>query len=132
MAEMSAETAVRRVLNRIDAAWRQRRFDDLELCFDACAVIVGPNYQQYAVGQKECANSYREFATNAAVIEYEESDHQLRIWPDTAVYTFTWQMTYTRDKGPKREAGTDQIVLGRIGDEWRVLFRYIYFAPTSQ
>jgi hypothetical protein len=131
MVDISAETAVRSVLNRIDAAWRLKKFDDLEQCFDESAVIVGPNYRQYAVGPKECANSYREFATNAAVIEYAESDHQLRIWPDTAVYTFTWQMTYTRDKGPNREVGTDQIVLGRFGESWRVLFRYIYFAPTT-
>ena len=131
MAHLSAEAAVRMVLNRIDAAWRLKHFDDLEQCFDESAVIVGPNYQQYAAGQKECANSYREFSTNAAVIEYEESDHQLRIWPDTAVYTFTWKMTYNRDKGPKSEAGTDQIVLGRLGEGWRVLFRYIYFAPSA-
>jgi hypothetical protein len=74
--------------------------------------------------------SYREFACNASVLDYSESEHQLRAWPDTAVYTFAWQMTYERENGPKRESGTDQLVLGRIGACWRVLFRYIYFSPA--
>ena len=131
MSDRPSESAIRAVLTRIHTAWRAKEFDGLEECFDANAVIVGPNYQQYAVGRKACAESYREFATNAAVLEYEESDHQLRLWPDTAVYTFTWQMTYARDRGPKREAGTDQLVLGRSGEEWRVLFRYIHFQPST-
>ena len=80
--------------------------------------------------QKACAESYREFASNAAVIDYSESEHKLREWQDTAVYTFSWQMTYAREQGPKRESGTDQLVLGRHGTDWRVLFRYIYFTPS--
>lgn len=131
MSDAAAQRAVRQVLTRIDAAWRTKQFDGFDRCFADDAVIVGPHYQPYAIGRKACADSYREFATNAAILEYEESDHQLRLWPDTAVYTFAWQMTYARDGGPKRDAGTDQLFLGRFGDDWRVLFRYIHFAPTT-
>jgi ketosteroid isomerase-like protein len=131
MSNTSAENAIRSVLSRIDAAWRAKNFDGLEECFDEEAVIVGPNYAQYAVGRKACAESYREFACNAAVLEYLESKHKLRKWQDTAVYTFAWQMTYARDQGPQRESGTDQLVLGRNGTDWRVLFRYIHFVPSK-
>ncbi len=131
MSGTSAEEAILAVVTRLDAAWRTKQFDGLEQCFDDNAVIVGPNYQQYAVGRRACAESYREFAGNAAVMDYEESDRRLRCWADTAVYTFAWKMTYARDEGPQREAGTDQLVLGRLGEDWRVLFRYIYFAPST-
>jgi ketosteroid isomerase-like protein len=130
MSKISAENAIRSVLSRIDAAWRTKKFEELEECFDEEAVIVGPNYAECAVGRKACAESYREFASNAAVIDYSESEHKLREWQDTAVYTFSWQMTYAREQGPKRESGTDQLVLGRHGTDWRVLFRYIYFTPS--
>jgi ketosteroid isomerase-like protein len=131
MPDTSIENAIRLVLMRIDAAWRERQFDGLEECFDEDAVIVGPGYAEYAVGGKACAESYREFASNASVLDYSESEHKLRTWPDTAVYTFAWKMTYVRENGAKRESGTDQLVLGRRGVHWRVLFRYIYFAPTG-
>jgi ketosteroid isomerase-like protein len=130
MPDISVENTIRSVLTRIDAAWREKKFDGLEECFDDGAVIVGPNYAEYAVGGKACAESYRDFACNASVLDYSEREHKLHAWPDTAVYTFAWQMTYERENGPKLESGTDQLVLGRFGARWRVLFRYIYFAPA--
>lgn len=131
MSDTSAEDAIRSVLARIHCAWREKKFDGLEDCFHDEAVIVGPNFTEYASGGKACAESYREFAANAAVLDYSESDHRLRAWSDTAVYTFAWQMTYARESGPKRESGTDQLVLGRVGDSWRVMFRYIFFSPPT-
>jgi ketosteroid isomerase-like protein len=125
------ESAIRSVLSRINAAWREKRFVGLDDCFAEDAVIVGPNFTLYAEGQRPCADSYREFAMNAAVLEYSEANHALRLWPDTAVYTFSWKMTYQRDAGPKQENGTDQLVLSRIRDDWKVIFRFIYFAVST-
>jgi ketosteroid isomerase-like protein len=131
MADASTEKAIRSVMARISAAWQHKDFEGLDDCFDENAVIVGPNYVPFAAGRKACADSYREFATNAAIVDYSENSHQLHMWPQTGVYTFNWQMAYTRDAGVKRESGTDQFVLGRTGEDWRVLFRYIYFSPSN-
>ena len=38
-------------------------------------------------------------------------------------------MTYRRDGEPKRERGTDQLVLQRGGEGWQVVWRYIFFQP---
>lgn len=54
---MSAESAIREVLTRIDAAWRNKAFDGLERCFHEHAVIVGPGYVEYAKGRDKCAGS---------------------------------------------------------------------------
>jgi ketosteroid isomerase-like protein len=128
---MSAESAVRETLARIDAAWRNREFDGLEQCFHEQAVIVGPGYAEYANGRSKCAESYREFATNTDVLNYSEDSHNLRIWETVAVYTFQWRMTYRRDEGPKREQGTDQLVLQQAPEGWQVTWRYIYFQPAG-
>ncbi len=64
----SAEHPVREVIAKIDAAWRLKQFDGLDECFHEEAVIVGPGYAEFARGRKKCAESYREFATNAAVL----------------------------------------------------------------
>jgi hypothetical protein len=126
-----SEAEVRAVLGRIEAAWKEKRFDGLDECFDEEAVIVGPNFVVFASGRTACAESYREFAANAAVLAYSESDHALRLWERTAVYSFSWRMTYERDGGPRAEYGTDQLILGFSQRTWRVLFRYINFAPSS-
>ena len=125
------EADVRAVLARIEAAWKEKHCDDLEECFDEQAVIVGPHHAVFAAGRPACAQSYREFATNATVLAYSESDHALRLWEGTAVYTFAWRMTYQRDGGPKSEFGTDQLILGLSERAWRVLYRFINFAPSS-
>jgi hypothetical protein len=133
MSHAARDAAIRSVLSRIDAAWRDKRFDGLDDCFDENAVIVGPTYvTQYATGRAACADSYREFARNPAILKYTESDHQLLSWPDAAVYTFSWEIVFQLGHGPQRESGTDQLVLSRFDNSWRVVFRYIYFAPSGR
>jgi uncharacterized protein (TIGR02246 family) len=129
--DKSSKHAVRAVIAKIDAAWRLKEFDGLDECFDENAVIVGPGYAEFARGREKCANSYREFATNAAVLSYSESSHTLRTWESTAVYTFAWEMEYRRKEGPKREAGTDQLVFEVTDGRWRLVWRYIYFEPSA-
>lgn len=128
---MSAEKAIRAILAKIDAAWRNKELDGLDQCFHEHAVIVGPGYVEYANGRSKCAESYREFATNANVLDYSEASHSLRIWETVAVYTFQWNMTYRRDGGPRQEQGTDQLVLQQGPEGWQIAWRYIYFQPAD-
>ena len=124
---MTDEASVRSVVDRIASAWRSKDFDGLERCFHENAVIVGPAYVQYASGRRQCADSYREFATNAEVLSYSESGHALRLWETTATFTFAWEMTYRRDGRPKTEKGTDELVLQKSASGWQVVWRYVYF-----
>ncbi len=122
---------IRKVIGLINSAWREKQFDGLEECFHEKAVIVGPGYVEFANGREKCAESYREFATNADVLEYTESGHKLRSWDSTAVYTFSWKMMYQRENGPKTEEGTDELLLELGSSGWQVVWRYIYFQPSS-
>ncbi len=128
---MPDETAIRKVIGIIDAAWKTKQFDGLEDCFHQKAVIVGPGFVEFAAGGEKCAESYREFASNAAVLEYSESSHVLRTWETSAVYTFNWRMTYQRESGPKSEEGTDQLFFELGSSGWQVVWRYIYFQPST-
>jgi ketosteroid isomerase-like protein len=121
------EEAIRAVLKRLEDGWRHQHFAGLDSCFASDAVIVGPGGMVYAAGGAACAESYREFAANAEVLEYSESEHALRIWPGTAIYTFKWQMAYAREAGAKRECGTDELVLSIVDGEWRIVYRNIHF-----
>jgi hypothetical protein len=126
------EAAVREVLGRIEAAWKSKSFDGLDDCFHPDALITGPEYIVYAAGRAACAESYREFAAHASVLDYSESNHALHIWGGVAVFTWAWTMTYQREAGLRSESGTDQLTLGRDGGRWSVLFRHIHFAPSPE
>lgn len=128
---MSTEKEIREIIAKIDAAWRSKVFDGLEQCFHEHAVIVGPGYVECANGRSKCAESYREFATNADVLDYSEESHNLRIWSAVAVYTFHWHMTFRRDGGLRREQGTDLLVLQHGPEGWQVVWRYVYFQPDG-
>jgi ketosteroid isomerase-like protein len=128
---MTAETAVRKIIATIDAAWKAKQFDGLEACFHEKAVIVGPGFVEFAAGRDKCAESYREFANNAAVLEYSESQHMLRVWESAAVYAFAWRMTYQRESGPKTEEGTDQLFFAFGPSGWQVIWRYIHFQTAD-
>jgi ketosteroid isomerase-like protein len=127
----SAEHAIREVIAKIDAAWRLKQFDGLDECFHKDVVIVGPNYVEMACGREQCAESYREFATNAEVLSYRESSHALRTWETTAVYTFAWEMQYQRQESPRRESGTDQLVFELAQSRWQLVWRCLCFGPSE-
>jgi len=128
---MDSEAEIRGVIAKIDAAWRAKEFSGLESCFHRDAQIVGPEYVRYAVGRDKCADSYREFATNADVLAYDERAHDLYVWDSIAIYTFHWRMTYQRSSGPKEEQGTDQLVLQKNQEGWQVVWRHIFFKATN-
>ena len=53
----------------------------------------------------------------------------LRVWAATAVYTYSWEMIYEREKGVKKENGTDQLIFERTSEGWQMAWRHIDFHP---
>ncbi len=128
----SDRTAVRAVVAQINSAWRNRDFDALPECFADDAVMVGPDYAELGRGRAFFVDSYRDFAVGADVLDYEESEPLVDVFGDVAICAYRWTITYRRDGGPQTEHGSDQFVLTRTNSRWRVVWRYIYFAPATQ
>lgn len=92
---------------------------------------MGPGYLEFARGRDQCAEGFREFATNAGALDYSDAGHALRTWETTAIYTYAWKMTYQREQGPNHDSGTDQLVF-----QWGAYLklsrpRWVKFAPLS-
>jgi hypothetical protein len=122
-----ASESVRALIERINAAWRQKRLDGLDECFHPDALIVGPGHKVMARSRSACVESYRAFASDAGVLEYSEADHAVNVWGTTAVCTYSWIMTYQRGAVSSREAGTDQFVCTFESGQWLVVWRAIMF-----
>jgi len=127
----SAKVDVRSVVARINRAWRDKDFSALPECFVEDAVMVGPDYVELGRGRAFFVASYREFATGAGVLDYAESDPLIEVFGDVAICAYRWTMTYERDGEARRESGSDQFVLSRIGKQWRVVWRCIFFQPQA-
>jgi uncharacterized protein (TIGR02246 family) len=122
---------IRTLVEDINKAWRLGRVDQLHEFFHPDMVIVGPGYQEACRGRFACVESYREFAANARVHEYTESDFKIGVWDETAVCTYAWIMTYERGGKQSRETGTDQFVFSRRSGRWVALWRYINFGTKE-
>jgi uncharacterized protein (TIGR02246 family) len=120
-----------RLIRHLNEAWKSGRTDQLNDLFHTDMVMVGPGFQELVRGRAACVESYREFAANAKVHDYTESDFKIGVWGDAAICTYSWSMTYERAGEQSRETGTDQFVLSRQADKWLIVYRYIYFEPTK-
>ncbi len=127
----TAKDEVRGVIAQINRAWRNHDFAALPECFAEDAVMTGPDYVELGRGRAFFVDSYREFATGAAVLDYSEAEPLIEIFGDVAICAYRWTMTYRRDDRPQTESGSDQFVLSRIGPRWRVVWRYILFQPQA-
>jgi len=125
----AAKDEVRSVIAQINRARCDNDFAALPERFAEDAVMVGPDYIELGRGRSFFVESYREFATGAAVLDYCQSEPLVEIFGNVAICAYRWTMTYRRDDRPQTESGSDQFVLSRIATRWRVVWRYIFFQP---
>jgi len=125
-----ARQAVADAVAQINRAWQNNDFAALLECFAEEAVMVGPGYKVLGRGRSFFVESYREFATSAAILQYSESDPVVEVFDQIAICAYSWTMTYRRDGAPSTEVGSDQFVLVRSNSKWQVLWRYLCFHPS--
>ena len=111
------------LLRRISNSWLNREFDALRELFHEKMVIVRPTFHERSEGRESCVQSYRTFAENAVVENYEESDHQIDICGSSAVASYHFDLTYQMGGRRFRETGRDLVVLTLEGQQWQVAWR---------
>jgi uncharacterized protein (TIGR02246 family) len=112
----------------INTAWRAGAFERLSALFHPDMVIAGPAGTIYARGRDACVESYRAFATQAEVLEYDAEAPVVQVWDDvTAVVAYAWSMTYRREGVTSTESGSDQFVCLLCGERWQAVHRLIVF-----
>jgi hypothetical protein len=120
---------LRRLLKRINDAWRQGRAGELGEYFHEDMVIVGPGLQPLGKGREVCVKSYQDFAQSATILDYKDSDPAIEVWGDTAVASFGWEITYEMKSQTSRDVGQDLFVFRRENHTWRAVWRAVLFSP---
>ena len=123
----AATDEIRRALDALNAAWRERRFTDLAECFDDQVVMRGPGLVELLRGRDALVKSYADFMTKSDLTEYIESGHAVDRWGDIAVARFDWSMTWIQHGKTDRASGQDLFVFQQRGTRWVAVERVMLY-----
>ena len=123
-----ASNEVRQTLDRLNLAWREKRFAEMEPVLDEHIVMKGPGLKTLARGRSALVRTYVDFMSNSTVTAYEESNHAIHVNQSTAVATYDWSMTWEEQAGKQASgSGQDMFVFEQRGSQWVAVLRLILF-----
>ena len=123
--------AVAEIVLRINDAWRQGRYDELNTYFHPDVVVVPPGFSDSVVGRESCVQSYKDFTAAATIHEFVASEPVVEIWGETTVATCGFTIAYEMSGQSHREVGTDILVFTRERDTWLVVWRTLVANPVK-
>jgi ketosteroid isomerase-like protein len=125
--------AIRRLVSRVNDAWLKGSAEEISATLDRCfaeeMVIWGPDCREAARGKEACVKSYVDFASQAVVKHCTLADPTVHRVGDTAIASYSWDMTYLLSNREYFDTGHDVLVLNRARGEWRIVWRMIL--PSS-
>jgi hypothetical protein len=114
---------VRDAIAAINQAWRSGRVSDMIPYLHQDIVMTFPGFAGSVVGRDKLIAGFEEFCTNARVLEYTESDHQVEVVGNTAVVSYQFNMVYERPEYRERSQGRDLWVFQWSSDRWVAVWR---------
>ena len=118
---------IRLLLNKINDAWLkgppEKLAEALSDCFHDGIVIKGPGFQAMGRGKEPCVKSYVDFVRQARVRSCTLSEPEIDHFGDTAIATYSWEMTYELDGHEYHDSGHDLFVLSRVEGRWLAVWR---------
>jgi uncharacterized protein (TIGR02246 family) len=104
-------------------AWLEGRPRDAGELFhpDAVAVFSGAN--QRLQGRDAIVQSYADYCANVKTHAFEEREHTVDVFGDTAVVRYRFFVRYEAQGAVHDEVGQEVLVFVRRDDRWRVVWR---------
>lgn len=118
---------VQQMLERLNQAWKSRKFEELHQYFDDNIVMLGPGLKELVRGREGLVQSYVDFMTKSQVIEYRESNHFAHDFQTSAVAGYDWSMTWTAGDKTESESGKDMFVFERRDSRWVAVLRLMLY-----
>jgi uncharacterized protein (TIGR02246 family) len=106
-------------------AWMAGAVHQISDLFDEKAVIVAPGAQGRVEGREAIVKSYEDYIHHARTHAFEEQEHAIDVFGDTAVVTYRFEVRYTLEGEDEErdEAGQEVLVLRRGAGGWKVIWR---------
>ena len=114
---------------QINDCWTRGDLARLESFFHPDMVIVAPGFAQRLTGRKACADSYRDFALRAKMLDFWQGDADVCLYGDAAVVTYRFRIDYEVSGKRQRDEGWDLIVFVRSAKDWLAAWRTLIPTP---
>jgi len=118
-----AERQIHETISAINEAWRSGRPGEMTEYLHPDIVMKLPGTSGQISGREALIASFKEFCSNAKVLEYRESDEQITVEGNCAVASFCFEMLYERATYRERSKGRDLWVFERNSDKWVAVWR---------
>jgi hypothetical protein len=107
----------------LNRTWSGGQPEKLDSFFARDCVIVQPGFEGRATGRAACVESYVDFCAHANILGFQERAPDIDIFGDTAVVSYTFDISYELEGRRYREQGRDLFVLRRERGRWRAVWR---------
>ena len=124
--EAKDQQEVWQVIQAINDAWLKGHAEDLIDYFHDDMVIVTPDGKEQGRGKVVCIESYKGFSSMAIIKMFKDRDPAILVYGDTAIASYTYEMTYEMNNESFNDIGRDMYVLNREGGKWLVVWRTIF------
>jgi uncharacterized protein (TIGR02246 family) len=105
-------------------AWMSGSTHELMDLFEQDAVIVAPALQGRVEGRDAIVASFASYHLHAKTHSFEEMEHEVDVFGETAVVTYRFQVRYELvADGVQHDETAQEVLVLRKTDRWRVLFR---------
>ncbi|NIP60046.1 MAG: SgcJ/EcaC family oxidoreductase [Gemmatimonadetes bacterium] len=119
---MTAEELWERV-REANRAWTEGRPKEVAALFHRDAVMAGPDGRELVRGREAIVESFVDYCRRATTRAFQELDHEIRIFGDTAVLTYGFAVTYELEDQVHDERGREVLVFARGEEGWAVVWR---------
>ena len=113
------------LIRRSNRAWLAGAAHEVGSLFDEEAVVIAPGLTGRLQGREAIVRSYEEYVHHARTHAFEELEHQIDLFGDTAVATYRFTVRYTLNGEDEEhdEAGQEVLVFRRGPAGWKVIWR---------
>jgi uncharacterized protein (TIGR02246 family) len=122
-AKQHSQEEIRQILRTINDAWTHGRSEDLAEYFHDDLVIVNPGFQGRLLGRQASVESYQDFAHQATIGRYAETEIAVDVWGDTAVASYRYEIDYELGGEAYHDIGRDLFVFQLEEGRWRAVWR---------
>jgi ketosteroid isomerase-like protein len=119
-----SQTELWNLVRESNRAWVSGSTKELAALFDDHAVVIAPALQGRVEGRDAIVASYASYNMHTKTHSFEEMEHQVDLFGDTAVVTYRFQIRYELlADGVVQDETAQEVLVLRKTDRWRVLWR---------
>lgn len=111
-------------VHELNQCWTQNdpeKLEQLEKFFHPDMIAVTSNDKLRKTNAKECLNGWQWFARNTHILKWQESEPLIRIYADTAIVSYCYEIEFTVNDQKMHSKGWDSLTLVKHDSRWQVV-----------